>query len=139
MAGEERLSGRNVAAFLNVNGQIGFAKSIKKSGGKPKQKEITDGTSEVIMEQDSRREPVEYDVVLMLPRVGYQAYADNFRAGTDVTSFQNGVDSVTYLQDFGAFRIVDDSWEAPIFEDDIVTVTIKIRSYGYGTGTDFTP
>jgi len=134
---EERLLANQLNAVADIDGVVGFMKSMKRSGGAQEVKKIGINQNGFIMEQPGEKKPIEYEAVLMVPQTGVDMFRATYKNGAILASFRSGLDDPIELAKAGDMRIDTADWDAPILENNPVEITVKLKTTGYGATTRY--
>jgi len=137
MANEERLLGHELNAIASIDGVVGFMESMKKTGGDSEEKKIGINDDGYVMNQSGEKKPIEYEAVLMVPKNDVATFQGKYRNDAILNTFRSGLDDPVELAKAGEMQIKTADWDAPILENNVVKVTLKMRTRGYGSTTTY--
>jgi hypothetical protein len=137
VANEERFLSQQLNGVVSLNGLVGFIESLKRSGGNAERKKIGINDDGYIMEQSGEKNPFEYEGTLLAPQANAQAFIAAYKPPKVLNSFKTTLDDPAELRKAGDMEIIECGWDAAILSNDVLKVTIKLRSKGYGTTTNY--
>ncbi|BCM88728.1 hypothetical protein IAD21_00570 [Abditibacteriota bacterium] len=137
-AAAERFLSNQLNGLLSLNGKVYFLESLKHSGGNTEKKKIGINSYGRMMNQPGEKNPVETEAVLMVPQADYDDFLADYRPSVILDNFYSPLLPSAETSTFGNSEIESADIDAAILENDVVKLTVKVVTLGYGTDTTYT-